>query len=184
MMPLWINRMTCGRSLGLALLTLAALSVLGAIAQTTPLERIPPNDIARDFTLPDNTGKLHRLSDYRGKHVLTTFWTVDCHYCKEEMTSLELVYGKLKPLGLEIIAIHAGDKTEAINEMLKLSPLSYPILIDLDLSMRDWGIPAIPTTYLIGPDGQRLYRAVGAQQWQSDELTGFLENLISKGEGL
>lgn len=183
-MYLGISRMTCGRNLRLVLLTLTALSVLSVIAQATPLERIPPNDIARDFTLPDNTGKPHRLSDYRDKYVLVTFWTVDCHYCKEEMTGLELVYGKLKPLGLEIIAIHAGDKTDAINEMLKLSPLSYPVLIDLELSMSDWGIPAIPTTYLIGPDGQRLYRAVGAQQWYSDELTGFLEALISRGKKL
>ena len=36
------------------------------------------NATAPDFELPDLQGKLHRLSDYRGKIVIVNFWSCEC----------------------------------------------------------------------------------------------------------
>ena len=36
------------------------------------------NHPAPDFELPDLQGKLHRLSDYRGKIVIINFWSCEC----------------------------------------------------------------------------------------------------------
>ena len=162
----------------------AGIILLSVCAVADSLDRIPPGDVAENFTLPDSRGKMHSLSDYRGKYVLITFWTLDCHHCKDDMASLEVLYSDLKPLGFEVIAIHAGDQVEAVRKMLKINPYSYPILFDLDLNMKAWGIPAIPTAYLITPDGKRAYRAIGTREWNSSELSGFLRNLLSKSSSL
>ena len=36
--------------------------------------RVGVGDAAPDFTLPDSTGRMHRLSDHRGKKVLLVTW--------------------------------------------------------------------------------------------------------------
>ena len=33
---------------------------------------------APDFELPDLQGKLHKLSDYRGRIVIVNFWSAEC----------------------------------------------------------------------------------------------------------
>jgi hypothetical protein len=41
----------------------------------TDLNRVKPGALAPDFALPDESGKTHRLSDYRGrKHVVLVFY--------------------------------------------------------------------------------------------------------------
>ena len=41
--------------------------------------------MAPDFTLTDTPGTPIKLSDFRGKVVLLTFWTTDCAACNVEM---------------------------------------------------------------------------------------------------
>ncbi|HBL5920379.1 TPA: redoxin domain-containing protein, partial [Clostridioides difficile] len=42
-----------------------------------------------DFTLTDQYGKTHKLSDYEGKVVFLNFWATWCPPCKEEMPYIE-----------------------------------------------------------------------------------------------
>ncbi len=139
-------------------------------------DRIPPNDVAPDFTLPDRLGNLHHLKDYRGKYLLVNFWSVDCSHCRQDMAGLEYAYRQLRKFNVAVLAINAGDSLERVNKMLQFSEFSYTILLDLELMMVDWGIPAIPTTYLLSPDGRRLYRAVGSRDWNSAAM---IERLIA-----
>jgi len=44
------------------------------VGQTTNVEVGQP---APDFTLPDETGKLHHLADYRGRTVIVAFYPKD-----------------------------------------------------------------------------------------------------------
>lgn len=46
----------------------------GSAARGTALE---VGDVAPDFTLPDEHGTLHRLSDYRGRRVVLAFYPKD-----------------------------------------------------------------------------------------------------------
>jgi peroxiredoxin Q/BCP len=41
------------------------------------MSKIKEGQLAIDFTLPDQNGKLHKLSDYKGKWILLCFYTKD-----------------------------------------------------------------------------------------------------------
>ena len=45
--------------------------------------------LAPDFALPGLAGRIHRLSDYRGKIVVVNFWSVDCPHV--ERTDLQML---------------------------------------------------------------------------------------------
>ena len=40
------------------------------------------NQPAPEFTLPDLDGRIHMLSDYRGRIVIVNFWSADCPHSK------------------------------------------------------------------------------------------------------
>jgi thiol-disulfide isomerase/thioredoxin len=58
-----------------------------AVADQT-LAPVPGRPAAPDFNLPDTGGKLHRLSDYRGRPVIINFWATWCPPCREEIPSM------------------------------------------------------------------------------------------------
>ena len=69
-------------------------------APTAPLM----DGLAPDFALPDRTGKLLRLSDFRGKKVLLLTWASWCA-CRHDLAGWEPLYQELKGKGFEVIAV-------------------------------------------------------------------------------
>ena len=49
---------------------------------------------APDFTLVDQYGEEHTLSDYEGKTVFLNFWATWCGPCKREMPEVQALYEK------------------------------------------------------------------------------------------
>jgi peroxiredoxin len=58
---------------------------------------------APDFALPDRSGKMVRLSDFRGKKVLLLTWASWCS-CRFDLAGWQPIYLELKNKGFEIIA--------------------------------------------------------------------------------
>jgi thiol-disulfide isomerase/thioredoxin len=160
--------------LGLALLPCAALAAPGAA-----MAPIPGSPAAEDFTLPDPTGREHSLSDYRGQVVLVNFWATWCAPCREEMPALDRLYRVLAEEGLEILAVHAGPGGAAMHEFLERIPVSFTVLIDADLDLRGWQVPALPTTFLVDRQGRTRYRALGARNWDSEAMEAFIRGVLS-----
>lgn len=147
------------------------------------MDPMPHKPDAPGFKLPDIKGEVRDFSEFAGKHVLVNFWTTTCLPCVREMAALHHQRELLQSEGLEIVAIHAGpDKDGGIAEFLETNPVTFPILIDSDLEMGDWGIPALPTTYMVDPDGKLLYRAVGDRNWAAPVMTDFLQSVLDRYE--
>jgi len=53
-------------------------------------------EAARDFSLPDSSGNLVSLSNYRGKIIFLNFWATWCGACRGEMASLESLYREIQ----------------------------------------------------------------------------------------
>ena len=68
--------------------------------------KIKINQIAPDFSLPDQNGKTHKLSDYRGKYVLLYFYPKDdTPGCTTEACSIRdnfASFGKIKTVVLGV----------------------------------------------------------------------------------
>ena len=140
---------------------------------------MPRTMAAYEYNLPDVSGKKHKLSDYKGKFVLINFWATSCTICRAELTALQDMYDQLrKDSEFEVVAIHAGDDLQGVEELLELSPVNYSMLMDLDLELGHWGIPTLPTTYLISPDGMFTYRALGTRIWNSPNMIDFMHQIF------
>ena len=126
---------------------------------------------APDFALQDTTGKLHRLSDYRGKPVIVNFWTTWCPPCREELPSMNRAWLQLEQEGIAMLAINMGEDEDTIFVFSADYPTDFPILMDqAGEVIEQWPVKGLPTTYVIAPDGTIAYRAIGSRAWDDKGL--------------
>jgi thiol-disulfide isomerase/thioredoxin len=146
-------------------------------ANTYLMDPMPNHKRAPDFSLIGMDEKIHTLKSLEGKFLLVNFWATWCSPCKIEMPTLEAIHKQMNNDKFTVIGIHVGPGPENINNYLKLNPVSFPIFIDMDLEY-DWGVPGLPTTFLISPKGEMLYRAVGKRDFSSEAMKSFFEKIV------
>ncbi len=163
------------RLLLFCLLLLVVWSSTQAGQSLTPL----PGDIpAPEFELPDTEGKLHRLSDYRGKTVIINFWTTWCPPCREEIPSMNRAWQQLRQEDVVMLAVNMGEDEDTIFVFTADYPAEFPLLLDRDGAViAQWPVKGLPTTYIISPDGHIAYRAIGGRNWDDSDILNTLRAL-------
>ncbi|OUP04895.1 cytochrome C biogenesis protein, partial [Anaerofilum sp. An201] len=119
-----------------------------------PTER--PVVAAPDFTLTDQYGNTHTLSDYKGKVVFLNFWADWCGYCVEEMPDIQQLYlDEGENTGdVIILGITNGLSQQEMADFFAEKELTYPTLLDTDGSVfATYGAYSLPTTFMIDVDG-------------------------------
>lgn len=140
---------------------------------------------APDFTLQTPDGQNISLSDYQGKPVLVFLWASWCTVCKATMPGLEPVYQAYAPQGFEILAINttAQDVATSAVSYFEGQNYSFPMLLDPDGAVsHQYGMRAVPTSILVGPDGIVQEVVIGAGM-SAGELQAWLDDVLTSGEG-
>lgn len=157
------------RHLFVLVVLLSALPVASQAEQT--LTAIPGRVMAPDFSLPDTTGAMHKLSDYRGKVVIINFWTTWCPPCREELPSMNRAWHKIRDEGIAMLALNMGEDEDTIFIFSADYPTDFPVLMDQSGEViEQWPVKGLPTTYVIAPDGRIAYRAIGSREWDDADL--------------
>lgn len=130
---------------------------------------------APNFSLTTASGDTVELARLKGKVVLVNFWATWCGPCRKEIPGFLEVYKKYKSKGLEIVGISLDQKGfEVVTPFVKKNEISYPNVVDDGkLAEAYGGIRAIPTSFLVGKDGNIVKKHVGMLRKQD------LERLIS-----
>lgn len=116
---------------------------------------------AKDFTLVDQNGETHILSDYKGKVVFLNFWATWCPPCKAEMPDIQALYEERGLNKEDVVVIGVASPNlgkegseEDIKNYLTENELSFPVVFDIDGSaVMNYQISAYPTTFIIDKDG-------------------------------
>lgn len=128
---------------------------------------------AIDFTLIDQYGKEHTLSDYKGKVVFLNFWATWCPPCQREMPDIEELYNKFNLNQDEVVILGVANPSsdeypknadvtkEEIVTFLDDNSYTFPTVFDEtgELS-REYYISSFPTTFLIDKEGNYYGYAV------------------------
>lgn len=124
---------------------------------------------APEFERPDQSGKTHRLSDYRGQHVLLYFYPKDdTTGCTTEACNFRDDYSDYQKAGVTILGV-SPDSQDSHTKFRDKYGLPFTLLADTDHSLCEaydvWGTKKMfgneyegvfRTTYLIGPEGEIL----------------------------
>ena len=120
-----------------------------------------------DFTLTDQYGNEHTLSDYKDKVVFLNFWATWCNPCLIEMPHIEELY---KEYGLnedEVVFLAIANPSskeypnnsdvskEEIEQFIKDKGYTFPILFDeTGEVLANYAIRAFPTTFMVNKESK------------------------------
>jgi len=155
-----------------------ALLFAGSVFAAQVLSPVGQQVMAPDFELPDTEGRMHRLSDYRGKTVIINFWTTWCPPCREEIPSMNRAWNTLQQEDVVILAINMGEDEDTIFIFTADYPADFPLLLDREGEViASWPVKGLPTTYVVAPDGRIAYRAIGGREWDDPEFIRKIRDL-------
>lgn len=104
------------------------------------------------------SGEQLDLRQLRGKGVLVHFWAEWCPVCRAEQDAIQSISADFSVIS---VAMQSGDQA-AVRHFMEQESLSFPTLADPQGEIAgDWGVSAVPTSFVIGPDGVIDYSEVG-----------------------
>lgn len=135
---------------------------------------------APDFRVSGPEGGVVALSQLRGRHVLLNFWATWCPPCVQEMPSMERLHNRLHPKGLVVLAVAQDAEGAApVVAFTKRLGLTFSIALDPGQAVgAQFGVRALPSTFLIDARGRVIAAAQGALEWDAPGAIAYFEELL------
>lgn len=138
---------------------------------------------APDFQLQRMNGETFRLSDHFGKVIVLNFWATWCPPCRKEIPDFIDMQNKYGKEGLLFVGV-AEDKEgwKVVRPFARKMDINYPIVVDDGaVASRYGGIRGLPTSFIIGRDGEIHHVVPGMMR--RDLLESELTKLLASADG-
>ena len=134
--------------------------------------------VVKDFTLANEKGEQISFSSLKGKYVLLDFWASWCGPCIEEFKTLKVLYAKYQGKApFEILGVSTDKSEAAWKGALERQQLPWVQMRDgiddQSVAVTQFAVAALPTTYLIDPEGKII-----AKNLRGKELEAYLVKLF------
>jgi thiol-disulfide isomerase/thioredoxin len=143
-------------------------------------QRLPAPDV--QFTTRD--GKLSRLSNFKGKVVLLSFWAHWCAPCLVELPSFKVLAEKFADKGLVILPINLDEKGQADEQIDKLwnaEKFQFATFYDYEkASAKAFNVDNLPANFVVDRQGKLVFSSIGSNDWSSSTTMDLLSSLISE----
>jgi len=122
---------------------------------------------AADFSLTALDGSAVRLADYAGRIVILDFWATWCRPCQLEIPHFIALAAEYGGRGVAVIGVAINDREDNVRLFAERMRINYPTALGHDGLVEAYGgFNAIPTTFIIDPDGKIAARYTGYQDKQ------------------
>lgn len=135
--------------------------------------------LAVEIALPSATGDTLRLSTFKGKIVLLDFWASWCGPCRDANKEMGKIYSKYKDKGFEIFSVSVDNETDKWLSAIRKDKITWTQVISYGgwaaPTAMQWGIEALPTSYLIDREGHLV-----AMDLEGKQLEKTLKYMLGK----
>jgi len=124
-------------------------------------------EMAPPFLLHDISGRIVSTADWKGKVVILNFWATWCPPCREEIPELVQLQAKYKDKLLIVGASEDDDGPQKVQQFAQRYGMNYPIVMATrELIDNYGGVPALPTSFIIDPQGRVMMKHTGLYDYE------------------
>ncbi len=136
-----------------------------------------PATVFKDANDADKT-----LKDFAGKVLIVNFWATWCAPCVKEMPALDRLNAKLGGKDFQVVAINQErNGPKVAKPFAEKQGWKLPVYLDAATGFyRDAKLRGLPTSIIIGKNGQELGRVEGEVVWDSPAVEKMVQDLIKK----
>jgi peroxiredoxin len=153
--------------------------IAAALAIGLPALAGPSGAPAPQFTLSARSGRDVSLTQYHGQVVMINFWASWCGPCRQEMPLLESIYKKYNKLGFTLLGVNVEPDSQAADDWLKATPVTFPILYDKESKVSKlYEVAGMPSTVIIDRSGKMRVLHRGYKPGDENEYLDSIRTLI------
>jgi thiol-disulfide isomerase/thioredoxin len=136
--------------------------------------------ISLDWTVQGLDGAEINLKEYaQDKPVFLNFWATWCPPCVDEMPSIERLYGQFGD-SMAFVCISQEDET-TLRKFVEAKNYSLPVFRTASDLPSELNAQALPTTFILSPEGRILLKHLGGADWSHESVVAFLREKLSRG---
>lgn len=129
----------------------------------------------------DTTSGALDLTQYEGRVVVVDFWASWCVPCRRSFPWLNDMHAKYAEQGLVIVGINLDANMDDATAFLGTYPADFKIHFDTTAALaKEYGVEAMPSSFVIGRDGQIRARHLGFKVKRQDEYEAILVDALGE----
>ncbi|WP_426061465.1 TlpA family protein disulfide reductase [Hymenobacter sp. B1770] len=142
-----------------------------------------PGQLAGNQTYPHQlplvtlAGQSVNLSDLKGKVVFVNLWASWCPPCVAEMPGIHALYQKMDPAQVAFVMISLDENPAKARALVQRRGYTFPVYFPTGPLPAPFNSSSIPSTVVLGPDGQVAARHDGMAEYDTPEFKQALEKL-------
>ena len=157
--------------------TFAVVCGYGTGADAVEIGQKAPNCVLN--SLSDKQRR--ELQQYRGNVVYLDFWASWCGPCAQSFPFMNTLHHELRGKGLQVVGVNLDEEPEDAASFLARRPAHFNIVADAEKRCaNDFGVKAMPSSYLIDRKGTVRYVHLGFRTGESGELRDVVQKLLAE----
>ena len=153
---------------------------------TTPAAAAPTVSVAEGmagagFRMTGLDGKTVSFESLKGKVVFMNIWATWCPPCIAEMPNIQSLYEKVgsDKIAFVMLSVDEGGM-EKVQKFIDKKGYTFPVYMPASQFPQEFYSNAIPTTFIISPEGKIVAKQEGMAEYDTPEVREFLQSMVKK----
>ncbi|GAB3199636.1 thiol-disulfide isomerase/thioredoxin [Pontibacter aydingkolensis] len=133
------------------------------------------------FKMQTLDGKQVNFENLKGKVVFMNIWATWCPPCVAEMPNIQKLYEKVgsDKIAFVMLSVDEGG-VEKVKKFIDKKGFTFPVYMPAGPMPQEFYSNAIPTTFIISPEGEIVAKQEGMADYDNQEVRDFLQGMVKK----
>jgi thiol-disulfide isomerase/thioredoxin len=133
------------------------------------------------FKMQTLDGKTVNFESLKGKVVFMNIWATWCPPCVAEMPNIQKLYEKVgsDKIAFVMLSVDEGG-VEKVKKFINKKGFTFPVYMPASQMPQEFYSNAIPTTFIISPEGKIVAKQEGMADYDNQEVRDFLQSMVKK----
>lgn len=139
----------------------------------------------KNLTLKTQDGKTTKLTDFKDRVVILTFWASDCAPCLEELPTFAKLTHEFGADKLAVVPVNIEDEENLdmkfVETFWKKNNIPFMTYFDTQqVNAQLMDVQVIPTNYILDKKGRIAFASFGYNNWSSTKALELIKSLVEE----